>query len=123
MKRLVVKEMPGKAELVQPSTYKPSLLKDKVVWEDETGQQYQVYADIPVGIEVKAKTIQVHVPWNINSTVARLIGEAKCLGKGQYLKVTGELQFSQHPHFVAWYAWDNKVSIFQYQEEYYLGRV
>ena len=109
MRRLVVKEVPEASTLIQPSKSKPGFTKSKtVVVEEEDGQV--------------TKEESIFVPWKLDSSIARLIGEAKSLPKGYALKLTSASGIGVVKNHVAWFTNKNGIDLVHYEDSYYLRK-
>jgi hypothetical protein len=106
MFRQVVKGIPTGATLVQPSEAMPyySAPVEELIWDGEK--------------DVK-KTVELIHAWEMESTTARLLGEAKAL-RGRVIKVRNNMDMTAVPCWVAWYGKRIGVGIYQMGADTYL---
>jgi hypothetical protein len=114
MIRQVVKELPANAVPVRPSEQKPFWTETRVMWVDKDGREID---SIQKGATLKP--VELKHGWCMNSTLARLIGEAKSLN-GRYLRITGEPQLEVNCNFIAWFTDDNGMKLYTDGTAYYM---
>jgi len=109
MYRQVVTDIPKGAVQVLPLDKKPFLTETRKVEVEVEGNK-------------SMEDVQVEVTWPLDPDVARLVGEAKSLPKGRYLRLSGYCSIVLYPREVAWYVGRHKMSLLQASNFYFIGR-
>lgn len=109
MTRQVVKEVPKDARQVIPSKKEPvsTLIH---------------YKDTMVEGKPVVTAVQTIEAWPLPSNIARLVGEAKALPKGSYLRLTDSPSIALILDKIAWFASHNQVKLLQFGSSYYLKK-
>jgi hypothetical protein len=104
MKKYIVGTMPDNVERVKPS--EPYYTADVQEFVTENG------------VEVERTVPLIH-KWEMGSTLARLVGEAKSM-RGRFIKVGKSWELGNVACWFAWYAGNTGVMVFRNEENFYL---
>jgi len=109
MNRLVVSNLPHHAVRVHPSDTRPVVVTKEVKYTLVDGM-------------MEPKTTVTESPWQLNSDVARLIGEARSLPRGRILKLVDMHYISLNLRNIAWFAERARVALLVADRQHYLKR-